>query len=103
MLIIAGITSPWDKKDITGWLGDLRQSLPDDYHEQIDAVGAFLASMTHGFGDGLVTVESTRLQGVPHQTVDGNHLSMIRNVTEDSRRIPPAVPIIVNHLKNSEK
>jgi hypothetical protein len=50
-------------------------------------------------GDGLVTVESTRLEGVPHRTVDGTHLSMIRNITRDNPRIPPAVPIIVDQLK----
>jgi hypothetical protein len=55
--------------------------------------------MTHGLGDGLVTVESTRLEGVPHRTVDGTHLSMIRNITSDSRRIPPAVPIVVDQLR----
>ena len=61
-----------------------------------------MISMTHGVGDGLVTVESTRLKGVPHQTVDGTHLSMIRNITKSSRRIPPAVPIIVNRLRKEE-
>jgi len=47
-----------------------------------------------------VTVESTRLEGVPHRTVDGTHLSMIRNITSGSRRIPPAVPIIIDRLKS---
>jgi hypothetical protein len=58
-----------------------------------------MIALTDGLGDGLVTVESTRLAGVPHRTVDGTHLSMIRNITSDSRRIPPAVPIIVERLK----
>ncbi|NIO09463.1 MAG: hypothetical protein GTO40_16245, partial [Deltaproteobacteria bacterium] len=58
-----------------------------------------MIAMTHGLGDGLVTVESTRLEGVPHRTVDGTHLSMIRNITSESRRIPPAVPVIVDYLK----
>jgi hypothetical protein len=102
MLVIAGITSPWNQDDINGWLGNLRQSVANDYHEQIDTMGDFLISMTHGLGDGLVTMESTRLEGVPHRTVEGTHLSMIRNITT-SPRIPPAVPIIVNHLKDSAK
>jgi hypothetical protein len=50
-----------------------------------------------------VTVESTRLPGVPHRTVDGTHLSMIRNISSDSRRMPPAVPIIVEQLKRQGK
>ncbi|MBW2437513.1 MAG: hypothetical protein JRF29_09555, partial [Deltaproteobacteria bacterium] len=51
-------------------------------------------------GDGLVTVESTRLEGVPHRTVDGTHMSMIRNMTTRSKRIPPAVPIIIDQLQS---
>jgi hypothetical protein len=61
-----------------------------------------MIALTHGLGDGLVTVESTRLEGVPHRTVDGTHLSMIRNITSDNRRIPPAVPTIIEQLKKQE-
>ena len=57
-----------------------------------------ISIVAHSMG-GLVTVESTRLAGVPHRTVDGTHLSMIRNITSGSRRIPPAVPIIIDQLK----
>ena len=60
--------------------------------EQVNALGTYLISMTHGLGDGLVTVESTRLEGVPHVTVDGTHLSIIRNIAKNSQRVPPAVP-----------
>jgi hypothetical protein len=58
-----------------------------------------MISMTHGLGDGLVTVESARLEGVPHRIVSGTHLSMIRNITINNPRVPPAVPIIIDHLK----
>jgi pimeloyl-ACP methyl ester carboxylesterase len=98
-LIIAGITSPWNEGDISRWLDSLRPKVPDDRQGKIDRFGRYLASMTNGLGDGLVTVESTRLEGIPHQTVRGTHLSMIRNITEKSQRIPPAVPIIVDQLK----
>ena len=54
--------------------------------------------MTDGLGDGLVTVESTRLDGVDHRTVRGTHLSMIRNITEASDRVPPAVPLVIESL-----
>jgi pimeloyl-ACP methyl ester carboxylesterase len=101
-LIIAGITSPWNASDIQRWLINLRQNVPDDHQKQVDAVGNYIISMTHGLGDGLVTVASTRLEGIPHRTVDGTHLSMIRNITKNSTRIPPAVPIIVEQLKNEE-
>ena len=99
MLIIAGVTSPWSESDVNRWVGDMRQKVPDDKKKWVDELGKNMIALTHGLGDGLVTVESTRLDGVPHQTVDGTHLSMIRNITSDSRRLPPAVPIIVERLK----
>ena len=102
MFIIAGITSPWNEKDINNWIEDIQQNVSGAQQEQVNALGTYLISMTHGLGDGLVTVESTRLEGVPHQTVDGTHLSMIRNITKGSRRIPPAVPIIIDRLKGED-
>jgi pimeloyl-ACP methyl ester carboxylesterase len=99
MLVIAGITSPWSESDINRWTDNLHQKVPDDKQKWVDELGKNMISMTHGLGDGLVTVESTRLAGVPHRTVEGTHLSMIRNITSGSRRIPPAVPIIIEHLK----
>ena len=99
MLIIAGIASPWNESDINHWIGDLSQNLSDEKQKWVDELGKNMVSMTHGLGYGLVTVESTRLEGVPHRTVDGTHLSMIRNITQGSRRIPPAVPIIIDQLK----
>jgi hypothetical protein len=101
-LIIAGITSPWNTDEINHWLDNLRQKLPDDRKKQVDALGNYMISMTRELGDGLVSVESTRLEGVPHQTVEGTHLSIIRNVTKSNRRIPPAVPIIIDRLKKEE-
>ncbi len=98
MLIIAGVTSPWNESDINRWMNDTRQKVPQESQKWVDMLGKNMIAMTAGLGDGLVTVESTRLAGVPHRTVDGTHLSMIRNVTTSSRRIPPAVPIIVNYL-----
>ena len=99
MLIIAGVTSPLSESDINRWVGDLRQKVSDNKQKWVDEFGKNMIALTHGLGDGLVTVESTRLPGVPHRTVEGTHLSMIRNITSDSRRIPPAVPIIVEQLK----
>lgn len=97
-LIIAGISAPWSDSDIKGWLDSAAQKMPGDRSREIEAVGRYMLSMTHGLGDGLVTVESTRLPGVPHLTVSGTHLSMIRNITQNSQRVPPAVPIIVKRL-----
>ena len=99
LFIIAGVTSPWKESDIDRWVSDTRQKVPDEQQKWVDELGQNMIGLTHGLGDGLVTVESTRLAGVPHRTVDGTHLSMIRNITTRSQRIPPAVPIIVDYLK----
>jgi hypothetical protein len=98
MLVIAGITTPWSEKEINRWVGNLRKNVPDDQQKWVDEFGKNMIALTHGLGDGLVTVESTRLEGVPHRTVDGTHLSMIRNITSGSSRIPPSVPIIIEQL-----
>jgi len=99
MLIIAGIASPWGKNQIEKFVTAAQDKIPEGGRENLREIEKFLTSMTDGLGDGLVTVDSTRLDGVAHQTVRGTHLSMIRNITKGSRRIPPAVPIIVDYLE----
>lgn len=101
MLIIAGITTPWSEKDINHWRDSISQKIGPYHEDKITNISSSLISMSHGLGDGLVTVESTRLPGIPHVTVNGTHLTMIRNITEDSERMPPAVPIILDLLKKN--
>jgi pimeloyl-ACP methyl ester carboxylesterase len=96
MLTIAGMTSPWDEEDVDRWA----DGLSEERSKWADEIRDNLVSMARGVGDGLVTVDSSRMDGVPHLTVDGNHLTMIRNITASSDRVPPAVPIIVDRLKN---
>ncbi len=55
---------------------------------------AVLMPLVEYIGDGLVSVGSARLQGVPLTRVSGNHLSIIRNLSESSQRVPPALPVI---------
>ena len=98
MLSIAGVASPWDEKDIVRLIDSARDHVPAERQKPLEDLGDFLKSMTHGLGDGLVTVESTRLDGVDHRIVNGTHLSMIRNLTADDPRIPPAVPIVAQTL-----
>lgn len=102
-LIIAGVTSPWDQEELTGLLDTYSQKLPGISSQDLDAVKTAVASMTDGLGDGLVSVESTKLPGIPHMTVKGTHLTMIRNVTNDSERTPPAIPIIMKQLQMRER
>ena len=99
-LIIAGVISPWNENDISQWREYIDRYLPDYQQKPMEGLSDYLVSMTNGLGDGLVTVESTRLSGVAHQTVAGTHLSMIRNITTENQRIPPAVPIIIEKLQH---
>lgn len=92
MFIIAGVVSPWAEEDIQQY----REAVLEN--GQADRLASFLYSVSDGLGDGLVTVESTRLDGVEHQIVPGTHLSMIRNILTDSERMPPAIPVILQRL-----
>jgi hypothetical protein len=98
MLTIAGMVSPWTEGQIDQWIDGLRENVDDDQARRLNELAATLISLTHGLGDGLVSVESTRLEGVDHETVDGTHLTMIRNFMAKNQRVPPAVPIIVDRL-----
>jgi pimeloyl-ACP methyl ester carboxylesterase len=49
-------------------------------------------------GDGLVSLSSARLDTLALYTVPGNHLSMVRNMTASSKRVPPAVPLVIRLL-----
>ena len=93
MMIIAGVTSPWNESDINRWVSDLRQKVPDDKQKWVDELSKNMIALTHGLGDGLVTVESTRLEGVTHRTVDGTHLSMIQPDWKGCPTGPSTAPI----------
>jgi pimeloyl-ACP methyl ester carboxylesterase len=73
MHVIAGVITPWSGK----------------------------GPVTNFLGDGLVSVGSASLQEVPLTRVKGSHFTMIRNVTRDSNRVPPAVAVILRLLENS--
>jgi hypothetical protein len=98
MLVIAGVAGPWSEDEIEDWVEEERQGASAGEAGSRAELGAGLRSLTRGLGDGLVSVESTQLEGVEHLTVEGTHLTMIRNLTEGSERIPPAVPLIVERL-----
>ena len=98
MLIIAGIASPWNEREIVTLAESLQDRAPESMRPVISDLEEMLRSMTNGLGDGLVTVDSARLEGIPLLTVPGTHLSIIRNLSESSERTPPAVPIIVDRI-----
>jgi len=101
MLIIAGIMSPWDQKDIERGIEEIQQSFPESSQTSFIKFQPLLEKMISEVGDGLVSVESARLAGVPLLQVQGTHVSIIRNLLKSSERIPPAIPIILRELEDS--
>ena len=99
MLIIAGIMSPWQAKDLEYLIDNFQTKLPKKMHPALISLKEGVQNMNQEIGDGLVTVASTRLKGVYHITVKGTHLSIIRNLSSASQRMPPAIPIIIEKLK----
>ena len=98
MLVIAGTMSPLQKNEIEHFAHNLKVKLPEDTRVAVKEMENVLLVMSNEVGDGLVSVRSARLSGVPLRIVQGTHLSMIRNITAGSQRIPPAIPIIIEQL-----
>jgi pimeloyl-ACP methyl ester carboxylesterase len=101
MLVIAGIMSPVDKIEVEGFLRDLRASIPDRVQPP-QGLESILNNMIDEIGDGLVSVESAKLPGIPLVQVQGTHLTIIRNIGANSSRIPPAVPVIQGELSKEQ-
>lgn len=98
MMVIAGVMSDWQVNDIETLGRELDKKRHSEANSAITVMDRMLTSMTRQIGDGLVSVDAARLPGVPLKIVPGTHLSMIRNITISSKRIPPAVPMIVEEL-----
>jgi pimeloyl-ACP methyl ester carboxylesterase len=98
MLVIAGTMSPWQKNEIENFAHNLKIKLPEDSRIAVKEMENVLLLVSNEIGDGLVSVRSAQLSDVPLRIVQGTHLSMIRNITADSQRIPPAIPIIIEQL-----
>jgi hypothetical protein len=98
MLVIAGTISPWQKNEIEHFANNLKAKLPEDTRVAVKEMENVLLLASNEVGDGLVSVRSAQLPGVPLRIVQGTHLSIIRNITSDRQRIPPAIPIIMEQL-----
>lgn len=57
------------------------------------------STIVRTLGDGLVPVFSAELTDLPVSLVHGIHMPMIRNFFENSTRIPPAVPKVLEILE----
>jgi pimeloyl-ACP methyl ester carboxylesterase len=101
MSVIAGVASPWDTDEIDSFIHSVHDQVSESKPHTLSELEEFRISVTDSLGDGLVTVSSSRLEGIPHRIVRGTHLTIIRNVSKENERIPPAVPIIIEQLKQS--
>ena len=89
MYVIAGVIAKEEAESLARLIEDVES----------DAGSALVIPVAEQLGDGLVSVESARLAGVPLFRVSGNHLSIIRNISTGSKRIPPAIPIVLQLLR----
>ena len=96
--IIAGVMGHLDETEIRRVVELLETNLPGDKQNLAQELKGWAENTARELGDGLVGVDSALLRGIPHQIVPGTHLSIIRNVLKDSRRVPPAVPIILEKI-----
>ena len=101
MLVIAGMMSQRQKNEIEKFAHNLEGILPGDIRVAAKKIETVLLSVSNQVGDGLVSVNSASLSGVPLKIVQGTHLSIIRNIRAGSQRTPPAIPIIVEQLNRS--
>jgi len=103
MLVIAGVMSPWQKNEIEAFTRNIEAKTPENSRPAVKKMEIALLAVSNEVGDGLVSVDSARLSGVPLRIVEGTHLSMIRNIRQDSQQIPPAIPVIFEHLSRNLK
>jgi pimeloyl-ACP methyl ester carboxylesterase len=101
MLVIAGEMSQKQRNDIEKLARNMEGKLPENTRNIAKQMENVLLTTSKQVGDGLVSVNSARIPGVPLKIVQGTHLSMIRNITASNRRTPPAIPIIIEELNHS--
>jgi pimeloyl-ACP methyl ester carboxylesterase len=108
-VIIAGRVSPVTEEDVEGAAEAVREAAsaadaPQWLRDWIDSVDSGMSRLVddtaRGMGDGVVTLDSARLEGVDEFiVVEANHLTMLVNVLGPPGTTPPAIPIILDHLQ----
>jgi pimeloyl-ACP methyl ester carboxylesterase len=98
MRVIAGIMNPLQTNDARQTIEGLLAKLSPDRKASVHKVAAKINGVFNEMGDGAVSLASARLAGIPLETVSGTHLSIIRNISRDSNRVPPALPIILRAI-----
>ena len=104
--IVAGRLSPVSEDEIESLARrarDIRRSI--DGKDQVGAglATSWLKELVRGIGDGVVSIESARLEGVEDMVeVKGNHLSMIVDVFP-GESTPPAIAIVLDRLSQPSR
>jgi pimeloyl-ACP methyl ester carboxylesterase len=98
LIVIAAALGQHEIDTFKSRLPAIQDRLPENSREAVSKFFSFVEKRAHELGDGLVPVTSARLEGAEFHLVEGNHQSMIRNILESSDRVPPAFPIIFDHL-----
>jgi pimeloyl-ACP methyl ester carboxylesterase len=98
LLVIAGVLGHADLEQLSGSLTRYENQLSATARQSLERLLTAIRSVLERVGDGLVTVESARLKDAKFLRVEGNHLSIIRNLLESSDRVPPAIPVILKEL-----
>ncbi len=97
--IVAGRVSPVSRDEVQGIMDRLQRLAGDDAPVGLSGVSRALQAMVNGLGDGLVSINSARLEGVTDMvTAEADHIGLIVNVFR-SDGTPPAIPIVLDRLR----
>ena len=99
MRVIAGVMSPVEQKEMARSIEGFEDKLSDKNKIAFEKLIDNIHSIAQQVGDGAVSLKSATLLNVPLVTVAGTHLSIIRNISPDSERVPPAIPVILDTLR----
>jgi hypothetical protein len=96
--IVAGLVSPLPENERAAATELWRRRLPGLLQGPIDQIEGQVMDVVNGLGDGVVSLDSTRLPGVEdHTTVRGNHIAILCGGGSP----PPAVPIILERVERT--
>ncbi len=96
--IVAGQVSPLDEAEVEAMLERFERLTGNDGRVGFNAASRALQAMVTGLGDGIVSLNSARLEGVDDFVLLGaDHIGLIVNVFP-SDDTPPAIPVVVERL-----
>ena len=96
--IVVGRVSPVSPDEVQRMLDRLQRLTGDASPVAMSGVSRALQAMVNGLGDGLVSIDSARLEGITDVVIaETDHLGLIVNVFRSDRR-PPAISIVLDRL-----